>query len=466
MSTVHLNSSNDLTHGRRNLTESGSMTNWITYTAGIITGIVLFEIILLLLVVICRKQQIRKEEKEEGHVFIVRKYTRRDSNSSESNPWSSATQNPHLLHHRDKLELQRPEIGTQCHTGVSPAGTPGTVHDVDHSASIAIGNKIESDPKRNEESSQSDTNNQDRDIVTHVGAKEETVDYEGEIIDSDQHNTRRLMPIATLKANITSSNTAGNIMLELHNRDRDIPLGQQLKLSATTNRMCVNNLKPGRSNDDMERAYEELDELQKQIHILSQSIPTLDLYGYEDVDKIKPVPKASRSIPTLLDSAGFEDVDRGYPKKNIMVPKRDLATAKHGSDYPSDKIAPTHVEKSALPLPVGVTVERKTSREPVYSVVQKRKKASSTSDLVSSDTAEIPPPVPPQTAEALYTAATVGQPRNVSTQASAVYANVTDCQGKTPDISQFKTEDESNSSHGTVYGNICKLSNEELYIDL
>ena len=184
--------------------------------------------------------------------------------------------------------------------------------------------------------------------------------------------------------------------------------------------------------NDMTHAYDVIDELQKQIHILSQSIPTLDLYGYEDLDKIKPstAPKASKSIPAL-DAAGYEDLDTVKPKE---IPKRQQtprdptllgvadASAKGryslgaALDMDDDRppLVPPHTIESLYTAvqkkPRSSTVTREAAadeeRKRTWQMETRhtlggngQKKSTSTTDLL-----EAPPPLPPMTVDALYTA--------------------------------------------------------------
>ena len=195
--------------------------------------------------------------------------------------------------------------------------------------------------------------------------------------------------------------------------------------------------------DKTAHAYDAIDELQKQIHILSQSIPTLDLYGYEDLDKVKPAPKTSRSIP-MLDVAGYEDLDAVRPKQAQILPKRPLIKTQDvnfgfgfhlyediterkkerknlGAAIDAGECPPlvpprtieslyTAVQKKPRSSTVTYAAgeKNKMKLETLYSAVQKRPtKSSSTTDLT-----ETPPPVPPLTVEAMYTA--VQKPRKRS----------------------------------------------------
>ena len=185
---------------------------------------------------------------------------------------------------------------------------------------------------------------------------------------------------------------------------------------------------------EMAHAYDVIDELQKQIHILSQSIPTLDLYGYEDLDKIKPVPKTSQSIPAL-DVAGYEDLDAVKPGKE--APKRPLTKTLDVSfgvdghlyeDIPAGRRRERHSLAAVIDtdeLPPSVPPHTIESQ---YTAVQKKKRSSTvTRDVASekemyfserhmtaggipkksSSTNNLlgdPPPVPPVTAGVFYTA--------------------------------------------------------------
>ena len=185
------------------------------------------------------------------------------------------------------------------------------------------------------------------------------------------------------------------------------------------------------SDSEMTHAYDAIDELQKQIHILSQSIPTLDLYGYEDLDKVKPAPKPSRSIP-ILDVAGYEDLDAMKPAQKQATPRiqvnyTDLGLDNHFYESITEKKAGRHslgavVNESPPSVPTRTI-------ESMYTAVQKKPKSStiaahaaiggegenkakkleafySTSKKSSSTTnlVEPQPPVPSLTVEAFYTA--------------------------------------------------------------
>lgn len=192
---------------------------------------------------------------------------------------------------------------------------------------------------------------------------------------------------------------------------------------------------------DMAHAYDAIDELQKQIHILSKSIPTLDTYGYEDLDKIKPAPKASRSIP-VLDVAGYEDLDAVKP----TIPKKQQA--KVGYDFDSHSHE-SIVEKQKGRHSLGALVDPEKERSPsvqarkieqMYTAVHKPKsstimghpmgarKQNKRQDSVGRRSSsnenlfESAPPVPPLTIEALYTA--VQKPKKSSTAKSVAKGEV------------------------------------------
>ena len=131
---------------------------------------------------------------------------------------------------------------------------------------------------------------------------------------------------------------------------------------------------------EMVHAYDAIDELQKQINILSQSIPTLDCYGYEDLDKIKPVPKASQSIPAL-DVAGYEDLDAVKPKQA--------------------SVTTTHHHKKQLERTQDVNFHLHAH---FYEDVPERRKERHSLGAVMDTTEEFPPSIPPRTIESLYTA--------------------------------------------------------------
>ena len=96
---------------------------------------------------------------------------------------------------------------------------------------------------------------------------------------------------------------------------------------------CPSSKDPDSS--EIEHTYEALDKIQKQIHLLSQSIPTVDSYGYIDLDTVKPTPKASGSI-SALDVVGYaEDFSEVKPKWSQTQPKRTLTRAQNvnGTDF-------------------------------------------------------------------------------------------------------------------------------------
>ena len=228
-----------------------------------------------------------------------------------------------------------------------------------------------------------------------------------------------------IKSQLSSLQAIANGQNSDNNRDKNDPSAGSGKLNKKPVSLEVDQ------SSEMAHAYDAIDELQKQIHILSQSIPTLDLYGYEDLDKVKPTPKSSRSIPTL-DVAGYEDLDAVVkPAQKQPIPKRQLNYTDIGFDshfYESimEKKAGRHslgavldVEESPPSVPArtiesmytavqkkpksstiaahAATGEKKAKRlEELYST---SKKSSSTTDLF-----EVPPPVPPLTVEAFYTA--------------------------------------------------------------
>ena len=189
-------------------------------------------------------------------------------------------------------------------------------------------------------------------------------------------------------------------------------------------------------DNEMAHAYDAIDELQKQIHILSQSIPTLDLYGYEDLDKIKSTPKASRSIP-MLDTAGYEDLDANKPARKQGIPKRqhtkisdaDFGLDAHFYESITDKKG-RHSLGAVLDMDKYPPSVPAHTIESMYTAVQKKPKSSTIAARAASgenrnknikefylttdskpqkssssiDLFEAPPPVPPLTVEAFYTA--------------------------------------------------------------
>ncbi len=192
-------------------------------------------------------------------------------------------------------------------------------------------------------------------------------------------------------------------------------------------------------SSEMAHAYDAIDELQKQIHILSQSIPTLDLYGYEDLDKVKPTPKASRSIP-ILDVASYEDLDAMKPTQKQVVPKEQQTKMNH-ADLGFDTHFYESITEKKGRHSLGAVLDRDESPpsvpartiESMYTAVKKKPKSSTiaahgratgenknkkleefySTSKKSIDLFEAPPPVPPLTVAALYT--TVQKPKKSST---------------------------------------------------
>ena len=160
-----------------------------------------------------------------------------------------------------------------------------------------------------------------------------------------------------------------------------------------TSRQKHSETNPHQTDAEIEtlHAYDAIDELQKQIHILSQSIPTLDFYGYEDLEKIAPAPKASRSIP-MLDSAGYEDLDTVKPQQMVPHSKRQLTKTKDVS--------------------FGL-------KPPPYDdyLAGKRKERHSIAGI--TDSGEHPPLIPPRTIESMYTAVQKKPRSSTITQAAA-----------------------------------------------
>ena len=104
--------------------------------------------------------------------------------------------------------------------------------------------------------------------------------------------------------------------------------------------------------------------------------------------------------------AGYEDLDAARPNQKRMVTTKEPHIGA-GADFHADKavastsksLASTHTTQMKQGVVQAERENTKKTEEPVYSVVQKKPKAFSVSDLT-----EEPPPVPPMTAEALYTA--------------------------------------------------------------
>ena len=85
-------------------------------------------------------------------------------------------------------------------------------------------------------------------------------------------------------------------------------------------------------NTKMEHTYDAL----QTVHISSHSVPTLDSYGYVDLDKAKQASKASDSNPKL-DSEGFtEDL---YAKWAKLLPTRPPSSAQNIESGTANKVA-------------------------------------------------------------------------------------------------------------------------------
>lgn len=433
-----------ITISLKNMTESSgsrepdldldSRREWLIYSGGITAGVVLLELLLVLIVVICRKCQIRRKERiEEEHVYHVRRGDKRSKFGSRS----TYTQNTCVV---SEVEPE-PETNIAYNAvTVSPSGPDETAAQGDNQTLEEVKH-----PKGGEvrEKQQATETHKERPklVVEEPVLVGPNCSYE---------------PLATDKSTrATSSNFSTPHQLNLggentSTHDSEIPKPKpSKKTGGIVTSLSVDQLQVD-EKEEMEQAYKVLDEIEKQFHILSQSIPMLDVYGNEIVKPPPPAPKISRSIPTLLDIAGYEDVETvkkkqaqatatklrkpvatatqqlgvdvaGYEDIDAARPsqKRMVATKEPhvgaGANFYADKavasssshdkslasthtMQPLHKGGERVVQAVGENT-KKTENEPVYSVVQKKPKAFSVSDLT-----EEPPPVPPMTVEALYTA--------------------------------------------------------------
>ena len=422
--------------GPQNLTpdpDPDMQREWIFYSGGIIAGVVLLELLLVLLVVICRKCQIRRKERE--HVYHVRRGDKRSKLGSRS----TYTQSTCVV-----SEVE-PELETNIAYSavtVSPSGPDKTAAQGDNRTPEEVKHPKGGEVRERQEATETHKDHP-KVVVEEPIPVGRNCSYEPLAIDKSTRATSSNFSVPH-QLSLGGENTNS-----LSTHDSEIPKPKSSKKTGgIVTSLSVDQLQVDEEKEEMEQAYKVLDEIEKQFHILSQSIPMLDVYGNEIV-KPPPTsaPKISRSIPTLLDIAGYEDVDTvkknrapaaatklskpaatatdhqqlgvgvaGYEDLDTVRPnqKRTVTTKQPhvgaGADFHADKaVASTSshdkslVSTHATQMKQGIVqAERgntKKTDEPVYSVVQKKPKAFSVSDLT-----EEPPPVPPMTAEALYTA--------------------------------------------------------------
>ena len=456
--------------------ESESDTNlnrgWIIYSGGIISGVVLLELALVLLMVICRKYQIRRKERiEQEHVYHVRRGERR-SNFDFTGKFVSRSSKSKYQNTCVVSEVE-PESNIAYNVViVAPSGPDEAAAYSDHMSPLKE-DKMREKKQATDLEAQLKHKEHPKIIVEEPVLVGPNCSYEPSPLATDR-STRATSNLSTprqLSLGASDGNTNGP-RTGTHDGEM-IPLQKPSKKTGVMGTsLSVDQLQVDQESDQMEQAYEVLDEIEKQIHILSQSIPMLDVYGNEIVKP--PAPKISRSIPTLLDIAGYEDVDTVRQNQAQALPKTkrkpateqlgvdmagyedlDAARPKHkrkqtreqshvhvhvdtGADFYADKVVASISKHDRSPSlastcateSVGKGVEKKQSavqtvgenkkpEEPVYSVVQKKPKAFSVSDLT-----EEPPPVPPMTAEALYTA--IQKPKkNTTRYYSAIITNET-----------------------------------------
>ena len=458
---------------------------WIIYSGGIISGVVLLELILVLLVVICRKYQIRRKERaEQEHVYYVRRGERqstfdftgnfasratyKDSIASEVEPQSRSNIAYNVVTASNIASEVEPQsrsniaynvvTASNIASEVEPQSRSNIAYNVVTASNIAsevepqsrsnIAYNVVSVPSSGPSAAHCDDHTSreletlERDKVTAKEQAKETQskqkEYPNIVVTGPvlvgPNSSHELSPPASDESTTGDQNasTLSGEIPPLQMKSRKIRVAG---ISSSVNQPQLDQ------ESEMEHAYEVLDELQKQIHILSQSIPMLDVFGNEVApgpSKIKPAaPKISRSIPTLLDMAGYEDLDAVRPNQAQAFPKvkRKPVQVQSGIDFGTDfcanktseecpQLVPPHTTESlytAAQKKQSITRagigEKTKPGEPVYSVVQKKMKAFSVSDLT-----EDPPPVPPMTAEALYTA--VQKPKKTSTRYySAIITN-------------------------------------------
>lgn len=422
-----------------NITETGDANTWIIYSGSIISGGVLLELVLVLLMVICRTCQIRRKERiEQEHVYHVRKGERRSSYDFAGNYTSSSGRS--MYKNSCVVSEVEPEPQSNVAYNVVTVSPPGqdeaaARHDGQTSEALKPLKEDEVMVKRQAPDAQLKQKEDPIIIIEEPIPVRPNSSYEVRSRPATDKSTRATSNFSTPQqlslgdqnANgLSSSNTNDGAMLSLQTSSK--------KTGVASTSLSVDQLEV-----DQENAYDVLDELQKEIHILSQSIPMLDVFGNEIV---KPAaPKISRSIPTLLDMAGYEDLDTVRPHQASKT-RRNPATKQEGVNDPdirmNNVVAPTSDHGKCSPPVTPHTTgiesihtgaqkkqstthevgENKKPDEPVYSVVQKKPKAFSVSDLT-----EEPPPVPPMTAEALYTAVQKPKKKTSTRYYSAIITN-------------------------------------------
>ena len=386
---------------RLNLTESGDMNLWISSSAGIIIGIILLEIVFLLIVIICRKHQISKKEKaEEQNVFIVRKLP---LNRSESYDLIKAAQ---------KSKNDPSNSVTTTSVTVAPVDTH---HDhtsnepCSRSSAEGEGKVVDTVQERQPEqplrqgSRQTDPAARMSTFGHPVSAWEDIEGGDnGHTQASDSNPKQKTSDSKVKPSHHDVQPQASNVNMEFQMPVADNSGGLK-KLESESK--CV---------------FDELDALQHEMRILSQSIPMLDTHTYEKVT-LKQTPKVSKSIPTLLDTDGYEDLDHVRAQTTKVPPRqRDCTKTERIDDTSVHKLQTASARSeeflqsafsqnqpqttAALHKAKSVDNELGGKRvEPVYSVVQKRpKQVKATREEEGAE--PLPPPVPPQTDRMFYTA--------------------------------------------------------------
>lgn len=394
-------------------------SGWIIYSAGIIAGVVFLELVVVSLMVMCRRCQIGREERAKESVYS------KNINSCVVTELEPQSQSNLTL---PNSAVILPSSGPLDETTVNSREC--TSIELEYLTGNEASTAKRQDPK-----------------LAKLKQKDKPMTGVEELMLADplgaSSNHEFNSPPSTDTRVTATPDLSAPRQLNNHHQDsssgRDIIVGQPSTLkqlskgNGVRERRClsVDQLQVT-EDEEKEHAFEVLDELQKEIHILSQSIPVLDVFGNEIVKPKPPAPKISRSIPLLLDTAGYEDLDVIRPRQahNIGRNERSLATGQYLSEkfqattrpekrvtsafnpqgYPpltSPHATDTASQKkqSATQVTVG---EGKKAGEPGYSVIQKKPKTFSVSDLT-----EDPPLVPPMTADTLYTA--VQRSRETST---------------------------------------------------
>ena len=392
---------------RVNLAESGDTNVWISYSAGIIAGIALLEIIFLLVVIICRKQQINKKEKaEEQNVFIVRRLPqnrseiyapRKASQESKKDPQSSVkTMSVTVAPFDNECD---PQTNNEPHT----LSTVGSTNGRGSVREASLEERQIRHPQMNSHKL-ADPAARMSTFGHPVAAWEDIHDSgNGLKLEGDRSIQKVSHPNISLSSQIDVQTTAGPVMKKKY-----------------LQRVVDNSDSNKEDEVDTECVFDELDELQQQMRILSQSIPVLDAHNYDKVT-IRSTPKVSRSIPTLLDTEGYKDLDRGKPKGSTQAPNlREFGKSKPvvantsahklktgvscSEEFLQSSSQNTVDSQNTITLHKAQSVElmldgRKADLEPVYSIVQNKRSKDKA-------TGEEPSPIPPgQTDDVFYTAA-------------------------------------------------------------